>query len=360
MKVCKKCKKHVANKSKLCRYCGADVSKCKIIKSTSGNSKNSKTLKLNKDYVKNLSDNKKIIDNKDNKVVLSNENNKKAKNKKNYLNDNNLLKKKTELVKVKNDNKNNKSKIKENNKLKEKIKIGFLSFKKNKKTKKQKKEKIRESKYLLRFSICLFVLFGLLVGSHLVVGIFDLSYVVKIKEVIVKEDAKNDKIFGIGDVITYNGVDYRVDSAVASEGNSYKSPKEGNQFLIVTVSIFNNSDKKIDYSYKNWTMSNSSKIESKSIITSINGGTALYTGKLEHGVKTGSMVFEQPLKDDKLRLNFYELANGKDGTLEIDKKKKVFSVSIKVSDDSNNTKTKTNVLGVDTKNIKKNNNKNLG
>ena len=34
MKVCKKCKKKVANKSKVCKYCGADVSKAKIIKTS--------------------------------------------------------------------------------------------------------------------------------------------------------------------------------------------------------------------------------------------------------------------------------------------------------------------------------------
>ena len=32
MKVCRKCKKHVANKSKICKYCGSDVSKARIIK----------------------------------------------------------------------------------------------------------------------------------------------------------------------------------------------------------------------------------------------------------------------------------------------------------------------------------------
>ena len=37
MKVCKKCKKHVVNKAKICKYCGADVSKCKIIKTSSNN-----------------------------------------------------------------------------------------------------------------------------------------------------------------------------------------------------------------------------------------------------------------------------------------------------------------------------------
>ena len=42
MKVCKKCKKQVPNKLKICRYCGADVSKAKIITS---NKKSTKTMR---------------------------------------------------------------------------------------------------------------------------------------------------------------------------------------------------------------------------------------------------------------------------------------------------------------------------
>ena len=35
MKVCRKCKRHVVNKAKICKYCGCDVSKAKIIKNSS-------------------------------------------------------------------------------------------------------------------------------------------------------------------------------------------------------------------------------------------------------------------------------------------------------------------------------------
>ena len=51
MKVCRKCRKKVANKSKICKYCGADVSKAKIIKTskpdTSRNKSNNKSKKQN-------------------------------------------------------------------------------------------------------------------------------------------------------------------------------------------------------------------------------------------------------------------------------------------------------------------------
>ena len=58
MKVCKKCKKQVPNKLKICRYCGADVSKAKIIPS------NKKSTKTNNKVQKNIKEQvpKDIID----------------------------------------------------------------------------------------------------------------------------------------------------------------------------------------------------------------------------------------------------------------------------------------------------------
>ena len=48
MKICKKCKKHVPNKAKICKYCGTDVSKCKIIKNTPSPKKNPSSKNINK------------------------------------------------------------------------------------------------------------------------------------------------------------------------------------------------------------------------------------------------------------------------------------------------------------------------
>ena len=155
--------------------------------------------------------------------------------------------------------------------------------------------------------------------------------------VITSEKATNDKIFGMGQYIDYNGVDYRVNRVEVSMGNAYKSPKSGNQFLIVYLTIRNNTDSKIPYSYENWTMSNSKGDEKKRIFTSINAETALYSGELViGGIKNGSIVYEQPIKDKKLRMNFYDLKQDKDGNSVIDTKKKIFSVSIKVPETKTN------------------------
>ena len=159
----------------------------------------------------------------------------------------------------------------------------------------------------------------------------------------VSQKATRDKVFGMNDVISYNDVDYKIVKVETSNGNAYKSPKEGNQFLIVTVYIKNNSSKKMPYSYENWTMSNSKGEENKRIFTSINVNDALYSGKLViGGIKTGSMVFEQPINDSKLKMNYYDLTKDENGNDVLDNSKRRFSVSIKVPNgkklDGNNAK----------------------
>lgn len=155
---------------------------------------------------------------------------------------------------------------------------------------------------------------------------------IDIEKIITPEKATNEKLFSIGDIITYKGVNYQITKVETSEGNSYKSPKKGNIFLIIYISITNNTGDKVQYSYNNWTMSNSKDEEDKLLFSSVNTGSALYTGELAiGGTKVGSIIFEQPKNDKKLRLNYYELKKDKKTGLEtIDENKKAFSVSIKI------------------------------
>ena len=54
MKLCKKCKKKVANKAKICRYCGADVSKAKIIKTDANKMKKEPVKKTQTEEAKDI------------------------------------------------------------------------------------------------------------------------------------------------------------------------------------------------------------------------------------------------------------------------------------------------------------------
>ena len=304
MKVCKKCKKHVANKTKICKFCGADVSKARIIKSNN---------KVNGSVKKDL----------EKQVILT---------KTKVVND-------SKMKSVNEISKNEKIEKKENLNIKIrnlgfvfKLKLFFVKIKEHFSNKRIFNNKL--SYRVLTLAIGCLIVLGF--GSYFAIDVYK-NFTNAENIVVVGEKATTEKIFGMGDLISYNGVDYKVMKVETSEGNNYKSPKEGNQFLIVTVYMKNNSPDKIQYNYKNWTMSNSSGAEEKRIFTSINVDTALYSGDLViGGIKTGSMVFEQPIKDPKLRMNFYELKKDQNGEEVIDKDKRIFSVSIKVPEKTDN------------------------
>lgn len=303
MKVCKKCKRQVTNKTKICKHCGADVSKCKIIvnkKNTQQSHPKNQIKKTNKLETQKITNPKNNIQNETKQI--------------------NIQEVKKEL----------------NNVELEKTKIYKLPVKVNKEIKpnananenkilqivKNIKNIIKSKKSITIIAIVLVLLSSTYIAYE--------YYFDDDSKVVLGEKATNEKLFNINEMITYKGVNYEVVKVETSEGNSYKSPKEGNIFLIVTIKIENNTPSKINYSYKNWTMSNSTQEEEKRIFTSINVGNALYSGKLVvGGIKTGSMVFEQPKDDNKLKLNYYELKTEK-GEEDIDKEKKVFSVSIKI------------------------------
>ena len=81
-------------------------------------------------------------------------------------------------------------------------------------------------------------------------------------------------------------------------------------------------------------MSNSKDEETQRIFTSINVENALYSGYLEaDSIKRGSVVFEVPKRDKKLRLNYYNIKHDKNGLEYIDKSQRIFSVSIKIPSD---------------------------
>lgn len=449
MKVCKKCKKHVTNKSKICKFCGADVSKAKIVpnnnkvalKKVSDNAKKlnkkeklditSKTelkdtnerLNLKIELVNDFNTKKELIKNKTKKIKKQGY--KKVKQVPSLINrakDKSIkavkkvrgttlkllgqvksklsslvikLKKidikskvcnlKTKLISFIDNQKEKLSSLK--NKivkiLEDKKKVRLNNVKQKPIKTKQKPIKFKEKNVKVKDKICVkqsklvdfkqelsqkikglgnafrakfdslkqvigkskpvtnrLSLKILVIGFVSLVALGTFSYfgvdaykdlTSEEKTLAIGEQATTDKIFSMGDLITYKGVDYKVVKVETSEGNSYKAPKEGNEFLIVTIYMKNNTGEKVPYSYVNYTMSNSNGEEKTRIFTSINVKDALYSGNLViGGIKTGSMVFEQPKDDPKLRINFYELKKGDNGEDVIDYSKKVFSVSIKV------------------------------
>lgn len=313
MKVCRKCKKHVANKSKICKYCGSDVSKARIIKEE--NKRQSTTTNKN-----NLTTNK----NAQKKTISQDKNNTKEQNekkpilKKTKTTDNNTTKKQSInniLQKIKAKIKFSKRKKETKKPIKQTEKNTILCDSTTKKIEKitNKQENItevtitykknkRKTKMIITAIVLLFAIVSISIIYNKIYIIINNTY-----NTIDPTDENQKRIFNLNEKITYKNVNYTVTKVETSQGTKHKHPKEGNEYIIVTVEYENKSDEKIRYSYKDWKMSNSLGEEKSRIFAPVNASNALYTGNLViGGTKTGSMVFEQPIGDEQLQLHFYE------------------------------------------------------
>lgn len=56
-----------------------------------------------------------------------------------------------------------------------------------------------------------------------------------------------DQEFKVGDIVSYKGYEIKVNSVQYNDGTEYNKPKEGQQFVIVNVTITNNTNEKQTY-----------------------------------------------------------------------------------------------------------------
>ncbi len=120
-------------------------------------------------------------------------------------------------------------------------------------------------------------------------------------------DLKEKISVGINEVAVYKGVNYTVTNVEYSNGDEWYQPSDGNEYVIITIKIENNSDEKISYNTYDWQMINSQGQEDSATFTIIDTDTNLSSGDLiAGGTKEGTIIFEEPKDDASLKLVFYE------------------------------------------------------
>ncbi len=108
------------------------------------------------------------------------------------------------------------------------------------------------------------------------------------------------------ETVTYEDVNYTVTNVKKSAGTEYDTPKDGYEYVVITIKIENNSDEKISYNEYDWKMENSNGQELDCTYSIDDSDTALDSGDLKSGGNVeGSIVFEEPKDDDGLQLNYY-------------------------------------------------------
>jgi Telomeric repeat-binding factor 2. len=124
-----------------------------------------------------------------------------------------------------------------------------------------------------------------------------------------EESSENEELdkteFAIGEPAELNGQVVQVTEVTKSNGNQFDTPSEGNEYVIVNVTIDNNGDKEISYNPFNFKMKNSNgQIEDQGLIM-VDQDTSLSSGQLAPGgTVSGTLSFEQPIDDSGLQLIF--------------------------------------------------------
>ena len=112
--------------------------------------------------------------------------------------------------------------------------------------------------------------------------------------------------FEIGDKVDLNGTVITVKEVKKSPGNDFDKPKDGMEYVIVTINIQNNSDDKISYNPFDFKIQNSDGQITDMAFSIVDTDTSLESGELAIGGQVeGTVAFEEP-KDDPGLILIYQ------------------------------------------------------
>lgn len=111
--------------------------------------------------------------------------------------------------------------------------------------------------------------------------------------------------YAINEDVKLNDAIIKVTKIEKSDGSDFDKPKNGMEFVIVTVSIRNSGTGEITYNPFDFKMQNSKGQITDEGFTTINTDTQLNNGSLASGGNiSGSIAFEQPKGDNGLILKY--------------------------------------------------------
>lgn len=125
-----------------------------------------------------------------------------------------------------------------------------------------------------------------------------------------KEESQQErrKDFSQHEMVTYKDVNYTIVKVEKTQGtNMFLNPREGYEYVKVTLRIENNSTSKISYNALDWKMVNADGVEDGWGTITAEDDVNLSSGDLDAGGRVeGVLVWEQKINDDNLRLRYYE------------------------------------------------------
>lgn len=122
-----------------------------------------------------------------------------------------------------------------------------------------------------------------------------------------KKEETRKKDYMQNEIATYKNVDYSITKVEKTQGNNeYIKPKDGYEYVKVTIKIENKSNEKISYNALDWQMVNEDGVEDAWGTYTGDDDIELSSGELDAGGKIeGTLVWEQKKGDNNLRLRYY-------------------------------------------------------
>lgn len=123
-----------------------------------------------------------------------------------------------------------------------------------------------------------------------------------------KENEDKKKTFNQNETVKFKGIKFSITNVEKHKGTKYNKPKDGFEYVEVTIKIENTSEEKYDYSPLDWKMQNSQGQELDTNFSALKD----YDEQLDYadlrpgGTVTGKLGFEQPKGDAGLYLNYYD------------------------------------------------------
>ncbi|MEO1772500.1 DUF4352 domain-containing protein [Candidatus Enterococcus ferrettii] len=117
------------------------------------------------------------------------------------------------------------------------------------------------------------------------------------------EDNALDQTYSVGDVVSYKGYEIKVNKVDYSQGSEYIKPDDGKQFVVVNITITNNTDNK--QSYNPFDYSLNADGNSTSLTSYMEGVDTLNSGELDPGASvSGNLVGSAPTEATSLKLQY--------------------------------------------------------
>lgn len=122
------------------------------------------------------------------------------------------------------------------------------------------------------------------------------------------DDAKKvlSKQYKVGETIDYKGYKVKVNDIKYSDGDEFETPKSGNKYIAINVTIENDTDQKQDYNEYDFKLSADGNAKDLDAFTGIDeyDDNGISSGTLEQGAKVTGYLVGEANPNAKLKLQY--------------------------------------------------------